>query len=256
MFPCSPVALNSCLYLLEWTRPFLITSFIRILSVSTTKITAISSLVPFLYMRTIDRKRERLWRQCRTAAHFYPGPQINPLDSGWILFLMVSAGFWFLVCVQHLLLYNSVNVQPLHMQPDRNCRAETCVKANEKKSSSAMLNGCNGFFLGPGCTPRLRFMNTGLVIVKFSYFHWLMIEFICQRVNKSATGLTGDYFASHCWCSSFFLCHQLHTGGIIIMKDTSEEDEELVEPVSAHGPKIEEEEQEPEPPEPFEYIDE
>lgn len=50
--------------------------------------------------------------------------------------------------------------------------------------------------------------------------------------------------------------HQLHTGGIIIMKDTSEEEEELVEPVSAHGPKIEEEEQEPEPPEPFEYIDE
>ncbi|GAA6234188.1 26S proteasome non-ATPase regulatory subunit 1 [Lates calcarifer] len=48
----------------------------------------------------------------------------------------------------------------------------------------------------------------------------------------------------------------LHTGGIIIMKDTSEEEEELVEPVSAHGPKIEEEEQEPEPPEPFEYIDE
>ncbi|CAB1324706.1 unnamed protein product [Coregonus sp. 'balchen'] len=49
---------------------------------------------------------------------------------------------------------------------------------------------------------------------------------------------------------------KLHTGGIIIMKDTSEEDEELVEPVSAHGPKIEEEEQEPEAPEPFEYIDE
>ncbi|XP_023859653.1 26S proteasome non-ATPase regulatory subunit 1 isoform X1 [Salvelinus sp. IW2-2015] len=48
----------------------------------------------------------------------------------------------------------------------------------------------------------------------------------------------------------------LHTGGIIIMKDTSEEDEELVEPVSAHGPKIEEEEQEPEAPESFEYIDE
>lgn len=52
------------------------------------------------------------------------------------------------------------------------------------------------------------------------------------------------------------VCYQLHTGGIIIMKDTSEEEEELVEPVSAHGPKIEEEEQEPEPPEPFEYIDE
>ena len=56
--------------------------------------------------------------------------------------------------------------------------------------------------------------------------------------------------------SLIFVCHQLHTGGIIIMKDTSEEEEELVEPVSAHGPKIEEEEQEPEPPEPFEYIDE
>uniref|UniRef100_G3P3M1 26S proteasome non-ATPase regulatory subunit 1 n=1 Tax=Gasterosteus aculeatus aculeatus TaxID=481459 RepID=G3P3M1_GASAC len=48
----------------------------------------------------------------------------------------------------------------------------------------------------------------------------------------------------------------LHTGGIIIMKDTSEEEEDLVEPVSAHGPKIEEEEQEPEAPEPFEYVDE
>lgn len=55
---------------------------------------------------------------------------------------------------------------------------------------------------------------------------------------------------------SLSVCYQLHTGGIIIMKDTSEEEEELVEPVSAHGPKIEEEEQEPEPPEPFEYIDE
>lgn len=52
------------------------------------------------------------------------------------------------------------------------------------------------------------------------------------------------------------ICLQLHTGGIIIMKDTSEEEEELVEPVSAHGPKIEEEEQEPEAPESFEYVDE
>lgn len=59
-----------------------------------------------------------------------------------------------------------------------------------------------------------------------------------------------------CVCAHMCVCHQLHTGGIIIMKDTSEEEEELVEPVSAHGPKIEEEEQEPEPPEPFEYIDE
>lgn len=48
---------------------------------------------------------------------------------------------------------------------------------------------------------------------------------------------------------------QLSIGGIIILKDTSEDTEELVEPVAAHGPKIEEEEQEPEPPEPFEYID-
>ncbi|XP_067157854.1 26S proteasome non-ATPase regulatory subunit 1 isoform X2 [Apteryx mantelli] len=47
----------------------------------------------------------------------------------------------------------------------------------------------------------------------------------------------------------------LSIGGIIILKDTSEDMEELVEPVAAHGPKIEEEEQEPEPPEPFEYID-
>uniref|UniRef100_A0A4W3I0X4 26S proteasome non-ATPase regulatory subunit 1 n=1 Tax=Callorhinchus milii TaxID=7868 RepID=A0A4W3I0X4_CALMI len=49
---------------------------------------------------------------------------------------------------------------------------------------------------------------------------------------------------------------QLSIGGIIILKDTSEDTEELVEPVVAHGPKIEEEEEEPEPPEPFEYIDE
>lgn len=47
----------------------------------------------------------------------------------------------------------------------------------------------------------------------------------------------------------------LSIGGIIILRDTSEEEEQLVEPVAAHGPKIEEEEQEPEPPEPFEYID-
>lgn len=58
-------------------------------------------------------------------------------------------------------------------------------------------------------------------------------------------------------CASSFraLCSQLSIGGIIILKDTSEDTEELVEPVAAHGPKIEEEEQEPEPPEPFEYID-
>lgn len=58
-------------------------------------------------------------------------------------------------------------------------------------------------------------------------------------------------------CASSFpaLCWQLSIGGVIILKDTSEDIEELVEPVAAHGPKIEEEEQEPEPPEPFEYID-
>lgn len=58
-------------------------------------------------------------------------------------------------------------------------------------------------------------------------------------------------------CASLFpaLCSQLSIGGVIILKDTSEDIEELVEPVAAHGPKIEEEEQEPEPPEPFEYID-
>lgn len=58
-----------------------------------------------------------------------------------------------------------------------------------------------------------------------------------------------------CAASPFALCVQLSIGGIIILKDTSEDTEELVEPVAAHGPKIEEEEQEPEPPEPFEYID-
>ncbi|MBZ3882011.1 26S proteasome non-ATPase regulatory subunit 1 [Sciurus carolinensis] len=47
----------------------------------------------------------------------------------------------------------------------------------------------------------------------------------------------------------------LSIGGFIILKDTSEDIEELVEPVAAPGPKIEEEEQEGEPPEPFEYID-
>lgn len=52
-----------------------------------------------------------------------------------------------------------------------------------------------------------------------------------------------------------FVPSQLSIGGIIVLRDTSEDTEELVEPVAAHGPKIEEEEQEPEPPEPFEYID-
>jgi len=44
-------------------------------------------------------------------------------------------------------------------------------------------------------------------------------------------------------------------GGIIMMKDSQKNDpEELVEPVQAGGPKVEEE-TEPEPPEPFEYIE-
>lgn len=48
----------------------------------------------------------------------------------------------------------------------------------------------------------------------------------------------------------------LTIGGIIMMRDQKSEDpEELVEPVAAGGPKVEEEE-EPEPPEPFEYVDE
>lgn len=44
-------------------------------------------------------------------------------------------------------------------------------------------------------------------------------------------------------------------GGIIMMRDTKDQDPELlVEPVAAGGPKVEEEE-EPQPPEPFEYLE-
>ena len=43
-------------------------------------------------------------------------------------------------------------------------------------------------------------------------------------------------------------------GGIIVMRSTTDQPEELVEPVAAMGPKVEEE-AEPEPPEPFEYIE-
>jgi len=47
----------------------------------------------------------------------------------------------------------------------------------------------------------------------------------------------------------------LTIGGIIMLKDNKKsEDEVLVEPVAAGGPKIEDE-QEPEPPEPFEYTE-
>uniref|UniRef100_UPI00358F1252 26S proteasome non-ATPase regulatory subunit 1 n=1 Tax=Myxine glutinosa TaxID=7769 RepID=UPI00358F1252 len=48
----------------------------------------------------------------------------------------------------------------------------------------------------------------------------------------------------------------LSMGGIILLRDQSSDAEELVESVAAHGPKIEEEEKEPDPPEPFEYIEE
>jgi len=45
-------------------------------------------------------------------------------------------------------------------------------------------------------------------------------------------------------------------GGIIMMSHLKPgEDEKLVEPVTAFGPKVEPEEDEPEPPEPFEYTD-
>lgn len=48
----------------------------------------------------------------------------------------------------------------------------------------------------------------------------------------------------------------IQIGGIILMKDTRpSEPEDLIEPVSAHCSKVEEE-KEPEPPEPFEYLDE
>ena len=48
---------------------------------------------------------------------------------------------------------------------------------------------------------------------------------------------------------------ELTLGGIILLKDSKSGDaEELVEPVQAGGPKVEEE-KEPEPPEPFEYIE-
>lgn len=47
----------------------------------------------------------------------------------------------------------------------------------------------------------------------------------------------------------------LSIGGVILLRDTKNtEPEELVEPVQAGGPKMEEE-KEPDPPEPFEYIE-
>ncbi len=48
---------------------------------------------------------------------------------------------------------------------------------------------------------------------------------------------------------------ELTIGGIIMLKDNRKNDpEDLVEPVAAGGPKVEDE-QEPEPPEPFEYVE-
>ena len=45
-------------------------------------------------------------------------------------------------------------------------------------------------------------------------------------------------------------------GGIIMLKNTKPgEKEDIIEPVAAGGPKVEEEEEEPEPPEPFEYTE-
>ena len=47
----------------------------------------------------------------------------------------------------------------------------------------------------------------------------------------------------------------LSIGGIIMLKDNKKQDpEDLVEPVAAGGPKVQEE-KEPDPPEPFEYIE-
>lgn len=48
---------------------------------------------------------------------------------------------------------------------------------------------------------------------------------------------------------------ELSIGGIVIVRDTKKgEPEELVQPVAAGGPKVDEE-KEPEPPEPFEYVE-
>ncbi len=49
---------------------------------------------------------------------------------------------------------------------------------------------------------------------------------------------------------------ELGIGGIIMLKNTKPgEEEEIIEPVVAGGPKREEDEEEPEPPEPFEYTE-
>ena len=49
----------------------------------------------------------------------------------------------------------------------------------------------------------------------------------------------------------------ISSGGIIILKDSSPtEPIDLVQPVAACGPKKEEDEEEPGPPEPFEYTEE
>lgn len=85
---------------------------------------------------------------------------------------------------------------------------------------------------------------------------WVLTQHDTTLEIKKTVVIGQTAYSCSCHWSMSPVCLQLHTGGIIIMKDTSEEDEELVESVSAHGPKIEEEEQEPEAPESFEYIDE
>jgi len=56
--------------------------------------------------------------------------------------------------------------------------------------------------------------------------------------------------------SRYIPIKELTYGGIIMLKDHQKADpEELVEPVAAGGPKVEEE-KEPDPPEPFEFLDE
>ena len=45
-------------------------------------------------------------------------------------------------------------------------------------------------------------------------------------------------------------------GGVVMMRDTKpSEKEDIVEPVTAGGPKVEEEGEEPAPPEPFEWTE-
>lgn len=55
--------------------------------------------------------------------------------------------------------------------------------------------------------------------------------------------------------SRYAVMKDLSVGGIVLLRDyKAGEKEDLVEPVQAGGPKVEED-KEPEPPEPFEYIE-